>query len=111
MAVGAAPHLPAGILSPQAGRGELAATLPLFLLPVHGKKVPEGRMRGGANVEAFGPSALRRPYSPSSAGTATPAISAAVSLAAPARAMRSVSALRAGAGSRCSGASRSISAP
>jgi len=47
----AAPHLPAGILSPQAGRGGPAATPPPALLPVHGEKVPEGRMRGGAGSD------------------------------------------------------------
>jgi hypothetical protein len=28
----------------------MAATLPHLLLPVYGEKVPEGRMRGGADV-------------------------------------------------------------
>ena len=49
----AAPHLPAGILSPRTGRGDTAATSPLPLLPVHGEKVPEGRMRGSANGRSF----------------------------------------------------------
>lgn len=53
------------------------------------------------------------PYSlsPSSAGTDTPASSAASSRAAPARAILNISALRVAAAMRCSGASRKISAP
>ncbi|TPN90001.1 hypothetical protein FJ987_05290 [Mesorhizobium sp. CU2] len=51
MPVCAAPHCPAGHFSPYSdGEKGLSPAPRLFLLPVHGEKVPEGRMRGGASV-------------------------------------------------------------